>query len=148
MLAVDRGKAWAQTARSAALLCLAMIVVAVVPFRFWQDRIGGGPSERSDPAAARRLAASIERAAHRLPFRVKCLPRALALGLILQRRGLAHRIVLAVRPQALRGHDDDLHAWVEVEEAVVLGDLPGPWIEVLAKPPRVENLALGTEIVS
>lgn len=111
-------------------------MVAVIPFPLWRTRTGGRPGDKSDPAATGRLAASVERAANRLPFEVKCLPRALALSALLRRKGFAHRVVVAVRPAGARGQEDDLHAWVEVGETVVLGNLPGPWIEVLAMPAR------------
>jgi hypothetical protein len=66
-----------------------------------------------------------------LPFESKCLPRAMALSWILRRRRIAHGLVFAVRPPDLRGSKDDLHAWVEVDGATIIGDLPGPWVEIL-----------------
>jgi hypothetical protein len=66
-----------------------------------------------------------------LPVQTKCLPRAVALSWILRRRQIQHTLVFAVRPAGLRGSKDDLHAWVEVQGAKLIGDLPGPWLETL-----------------
>ena len=120
-----------------ALLCLARALIALVPFRVWRGRLGGAGrnDQGADPAEARWLAAHVMRAAWRLPFKVKCLPQAMALSWQMRRRRLAHTIVFAVRPPAARKGDDALHAWVESEAKVILGDLPGPWIEIYRQPP-------------
>lgn len=125
-----------RTARAIGLLCMAMLLVALVPFRLWRSTLGStqAPGERDDPATVRLLSAHIQRAASRLPFTVKCLPQAMALSWQLRRRGLRHRIIFAVRPPGERGDSDSLHAWIECGEAVVLGDLPGPWLQVHAQP--------------
>lgn len=52
----------------------------------------------------------------------------------LRRRAIAHRVVLAVRPPAMRGNDDTLHAWVECGDTIVLGELPGPWLQTYPPP--------------
>jgi len=77
------------------------------------------------------LAGDIEWAAKRLPFKTKCLPRAMALSWTLRERGIDHVVVFAVRPAETRGADSDLHAWVEVRGKTILGALPGPWVETL-----------------
>jgi hypothetical protein len=59
------------------------------------------------------------------------LPRAAALSWILRKRGIAHAVVFAVRPEQLRDSPDPLHAWVEIAGVRVIGDLPGPWVETL-----------------
>jgi len=50
---------------------------------------------------------------------------------MLRRKRLAHTMVFAVRPARMRGSEDDLHAWVEVNGNKVIGDLPGEWVETL-----------------
>ncbi len=119
-----------------ALLCVARLLVALAPFGLWRGHLGARPDCRdgADLADVRRLAAHIERAAWRLPFALKCLPQAMVLSWQLRRRGLRHRIVFAVRPPGARGGDDTLHAWIECGGQVVLGLLPGPWLEVHAQP--------------
>lgn len=120
------------------LLCVARFAVALVPFRLWRGSLGrtDGPGQGSVGAdivaPARRLALHVERAAMRLPFATKCLPRAMALAWMLQRAGLGYGFKLAVRPATQRGTIDDLHAWIECDGSIVLGDLPGPWIVTLA----------------
>lgn len=123
-----------RTLRAAGLLCLAKLLVALVPLRWWRRRVGPDQGRQcsANPAEARRLAAQIERAAWRLPFTVKCLPQAIALSWQLRHRAIDHRVVLAVRPPGQREGDDTLHAWVEAGDRIVLGDLPGPWMLLTA----------------
>ena len=115
------------------LLLAARLLVAAVPFRIWRGWLGGQTQahNRVDMPAARRLAAQIERGAWRLPVKIKCLPQAMALSWLLQWAGLAHSVVFAVRPPSCRDGLTDLHAWVETNGKIVLGDLPGPWLRVL-----------------
>jgi hypothetical protein len=114
----------------------ARLAVAVVPFAQWRDSLGlsakGLATDSGDPVSAgRHLAAQVERAAVRVPFSTKCLPRAAALSWMLRRRGIGHAVVFAVRPEQLRDSPDPLHAWVEINGAKIIGDLPGPWVETL-----------------
>jgi len=113
------------------LLCRARLLVAMVPLARWRGTLGlAGEARDDDGGEARRLAIHVERAAARLPFHTKCLVRAMALSWLLRPRAIPHALVIAVRPQAARGGDDDLHAWIEHGGRIVLGDLPGPWLEV------------------
>jgi Transglutaminase-like superfamily len=109
----------------------AQFLVAFVPFNRWSGSLGQ-PSE-VDPAdrldEARRDAADVEWAAKRWPVLTKCLPRAMALSWTLRRKRIRHAVVIAVRPMQQRQSADALHAWVEVDGARILGDLPGRWIE-------------------
>jgi len=128
--------AWAgrwQTLSAMLLLCRARLLIALVPLGHWRDSLGleGGISDPGGQIAARRLAAQVARAATRLPFRTRCLPRAMALSTMLRRAGIAHTLVFAVRPRAWTGPQERLHAWVEREGERLVGDLPGPWIEAL-----------------
>ena len=121
------------TALAASTLCAAQIVVACVPFAKWKGSLGlQSPKDvREGGMHARRIARQVERAAARLPFRTKCLPRAVAVSWLLRRRAIPHAVVIAVRPAELRDQEDALHAWVEVGGEKVIGDLPGAWIETL-----------------
>ena len=114
------------------LVLAARLLIAALPFRFWRERLGGRASaaQPADAEAARRLAAQVERAAWRLPLVVKCLPQAMALSWLLRAAGMPHTLVFAVRPPGHRDGSDDLHAWVEVADRIVLGDLPGPWLRL------------------
>jgi len=120
------------------LLGMAQFVVTFIPFERWRGSLGTNPRDadgrraaRSDVAAGRRTAAVVERAAERVPFHTKCLPRAIALSWLLRRNRLRHSVVFAARPAHIRDSADALHAWVEVDGFKILGDLPGPWLETL-----------------
>lgn len=125
-------KARLRTGKAMVLLSLARLLIIWVPFRLWSSHLGSAKGARAspDPATVRHLSAHIERATWRLPFAVKCLPQAAVLSWQLRRRGIAHRVVIAVRPPSARGGADDLHAWVECGAAIVLGERPGPWVEL------------------
>lgn len=123
-----------RTLEAMAWLCLARLAVAVLPFSWWRRTLGPGPAPRSDPDKARRLAAHLARAAWRLPFATRCLPQAMALSWMLRRRGLDHVLVIAARPPGQRGDEDRLHAWLAVGDQVLLGELPGPWLELYRAP--------------
>lgn len=139
---MSQGERWAargRTVRAAALLIAAHLLIAAVPFKVWRSRLGGSGSE--NPAGARRLAAQVERAVLRLPFKIKCLPQAMALSVLFGRARIAHKVVLAVRPIGHRGAGDDLHAWVEHDGKVIMGELPGPWLQLFAQG----NVSAGTD---
>ena len=116
-------------------LARARITVGIMPFARWRDSLGasadwiGDRAPNEDLATALTLAAHIERAARRAPFKTNCLPRAVALSWQLRRRSIAHEVVLAARPATACELGDSLHARVDVAGAAVLGDLPGPWLD-------------------
>ena len=117
-----------------AVLCVARIVVATLPFKWWRDTLGesraiGGTDYVS--LSTRRFAAHMEWAARLLPFQTKCLPRCMALSWILQCKQVNHCVVFAVRPAEQRASNDQLHAWVEVGNETIFGDLMGDWVETL-----------------
>jgi GNAT superfamily N-acetyltransferase len=118
------------------LLLLARALVGLVPFGRWRGWLGqAGEASDGQLGNARLLAIQVERGAARIGLPLKCLPRAMALSWLLRRRGIAHRLIVAARPQTERdGAVDALHAWVECRDETVLGELKGPWIEVLRLP--------------
>lgn len=122
----------ARTLEAMALLCGARLLIGFVPFRRWRGALGWAGAEAANAGALlpAMLARHVERAASRLPFETKCLPRAMALSWMLRRRGIGHAIVLAARPASRRDAGDDLHSWVEKGGFTLIGELPGPWIEV------------------
>ncbi|MHA6317752.1 lasso peptide biosynthesis B2 protein [Altererythrobacter sp. CAU 1778] len=110
--------------------------VRLLPFARWRSRYRNLDDEMSPPAlsdaqavTAHDLARIVERASLRLPYSPKCLAQALALGRLLERERIAHRIVIAARPGGSR-RPDKLHAWLEAGSNTLIGDLPGPWIVV------------------
>ena len=129
----ERWKSRLRTAVAMLLLCWGRLVVAALPFHRWRGTLGQisiGDS-RDSLAEARRAAAHVNHAARLLPFHTKCLPRAMALSWLLRWREIGHGVVFAVRPADQRGSDDQLHAWVEVGDEIVIGELNGPWAETL-----------------
>ena len=126
-------------------LCLARFLVGFVPLKFWRKTLGsvsagmdeGNASEAVE--AAERLSRRVDRAAARLPFETKCLPRAMALSWLLRPADIGHDFVIAARPPGLRSDDDGLHAWIEVEGQKVIGDLPGPWHVVFRSIAWIES---------
>lgn len=131
----DRWSLRLRTAEALAYLVATRGVLALLPYAKWSRQVGlvGQPTE-ADQAEAARLARHIERAASRLPLETKCLPRAVALSRMLRRRALPHRLVIAARPAAHRQGQDDLHAWIEVDQVIAIGQLPGPWARLAAIP--------------
>ncbi len=116
-------------------LLLARLAIGFVALPRWRGRIGlAGQPDPAKQTEAQKLAAHVRRAAARLPVAGKCLPQALALGWMLRRRGVPHRLVLAARPAKAREGRDDLHAWIECGDIVVLGQLPGEWIALESFP--------------
>lgn len=135
MTGPDRWRLRGRTLEAMARLIAARGVVAVVPLERWRGRFGlAGPVGPAAVAEARQLAAHVRRGAGRLPFTAKCLPQALALSRMLRRRRIAHRLIIAARPDAARTGADDLHAWIELDGTIVLGDLPGPWLPLFSLP--------------
>ncbi|MBV1918786.1 MAG: lasso peptide biosynthesis B2 protein [Sphingomonadaceae bacterium] len=137
-------KIWRQrgrTAKAMVLLCLARLLVSLAPLRRWRSSLGYGDGSdvgRHDDAAlvcAGRLARHVERAAWRLPFEAKCLPQAMALSWLLRAQGIGHHVVIAVKPAAVRHEEHGLHAWVEMRDIKLIGDLPGPWHVLFRSPP-------------
>lgn len=130
----DRWQSRQRTAVAMAALCWARFVLAILPFKWWRETLGGklgmGAADTA-VADANRFAAHVEWAARLLPFSTKCLARAMALSWILRSNEIGHTVVFAVRPEDQRGADDQLHARVDIAGETVLGDLPGPWVETL-----------------
>ena len=80
--------------------------------RRWTDDALNRPAGEADArGGARALAGDVESAARRLPFKTRCLQKSLALGWMLQRRGIGGQLQIGVRP----GGDGILaHAWIEI----------------------------------
>jgi len=124
-----------RTSEALVALLLAHAMIAWLPLAWWKPRLGQAGTRFPDgPEQARRIARHVDRAAQRLPVASKCLPRAMALSRMLGRRRIAHRLVIAARPARQRHAGDALHAWIAIDGVIVLGDVPGPWVEVYAIP--------------
>lgn len=130
---------WRQRCLTASVLLRLMwsrTLIQTVPFENWRRRLGlPGQATDSTQITAIRLGRLVQRMAERTPITFKCLPQAITLSALLRKRRIPHRVVIAARPASSRHDNDKLHAWVEVNDCVVLGDLPGPWMTVLRIPP-------------
>jgi hypothetical protein len=85
-------------------------------------RVGPGTAaaiknDGSELLAAWRLSRAVIKVLERLPSDSRCLFRSLTLLTMLQRRGIPHTLVIAVRPRPFAAH-----AWVEVGTEAVLPD--------------------------
>lgn len=104
----------------------ASVLVFLLPFRVLANLLGTSrpaPALRPAPIPAdcsvgRALARRVERLARRFPTRATCLVQAVALWLLLRRRGLAARVRLGVRQD--KGVLE-AHAWVDMAGATVMG---------------------------
>lgn len=128
----------ALTGEALVSILVAKLLVQGVRFSAWRDTLGrpACPTEfavvqRDLPPAAHRCAAAVERAAARLPGKARCLPQAMALQWMLRRRKFAPRLVLGVIGGQQRGGIDDLHAWVALDGAVLIGETQMPYHPVL-----------------
>lgn len=131
------------TAEAMALLPLARMLVAKVQMKHWRGSLGAidaktisvgdGDANDADPVFmdALCIARHVERAADRLPFETKCLPRAMALQWMLRRREIATRLVIA--RSVTRRDSDEWHAWVERGGEMLIGHCdPSDYLPVLA----------------
>ncbi|GGD41048.1 lasso peptide biosynthesis B2 protein [Croceicoccus pelagius] len=117
-----------------ALLLAARMIVRFVPLRRLGRILGKsepyalrqdvGAVSAEDELAARQCAAAVRRAAFRLPGTL-CLPQAIGLRWMMERRGMDSTVVVGIRPAGERGTAHDLHAWVELNGQTILGDSDG-----------------------
>lgn len=80
-------------------------------------RLGIAIERENEVFVAWRLARAMEKVLTRLPSDSRCLFSSLTLMCMLERRGIAQVVLIAVRPQPFAAH-----AWVEVEGEAVLPD--------------------------
>ncbi|MBL8894026.1 MAG: lasso peptide biosynthesis B2 protein [Rhizobiales bacterium] len=119
-----------RVAEAMLLLLAARFLVRFVPLRFWRPslwhspRLGTNPVEVDWPTV-RAVGRAVNRAAEHLPIAMVCLPRAITAQWMLARRGLCpHLLIGVVPPQTAEPRQSQrlLHAWVEVEGRIVVGD--------------------------
>ena len=80
---------------------------------------GGRPDRRSDPGAAREVAAAVDAGLAVVPVAATCLRRSIGLIRELERLGLASTVHIGVRRTA---DHVEAHAWVQVGEIVINDD--------------------------
>ena len=109
---------WWGKASIAALLGAANLMIHTLGLRrsariaWWvADRFPAPPLAAAPEQLAERRAQAIAAVAERLPFKPRCLPRALVLAGLLRRRRLAGELCLGTRIAGAF----DAHAWIEME---------------------------------
>lgn len=115
------------------MLLVARACIAFLSFGTWKRWVGqpapcgespGPPANSGPQAVSRACTQAVERAALRLPGSL-CLPQAMALQWMLRRRAQTSTIVLGAAAGQDRGSVDRLHAWVEQDGTILLGDTGG-----------------------
>lgn len=124
-------------AEALALLSLARLTVALLPFRViaaWMSKDVGRRPPRIDQAElVKAVIVAVARAQRRMPGRLVCIHEGIAVHRMLRRRGIASRFHYAVStPRGpLRAH-----VWVEVEgRSVTRVGLPDGYHLVASFPP-------------
>lgn len=118
----------AAVAEAMVLASLARFLIRYVPFTFWRTSLGhiagsGDQLEKGDGLeTALPLAKAVTRGANLLPGETICLPRAMTLQWMLARRGQPSSLVFGVSAKAEVDAARALHAWIECDGVVVLGD--------------------------
>ena len=75
----------------------------------------------SSPNATRKVGRIVGKVAHHLPFRVRCLPQAMAGQWMLRRRGVRSTLVFGVRRGVAKDNHLEFHAWLIAGGECVLG---------------------------
>jgi hypothetical protein len=100
-------------------------VLTVMPFERWSSSVKAGPSPWPDGPVDRRVAEivwAVERVSRRFPETFTCLPRAIAVRAMMDRRGLGSTLEIGVARDP--GGAFQAHAWVRRGEQVIVGRLP------------------------
>lgn len=109
-----------QFAEAAALLAVATLAVAILPFRLLVRTLGrncgAGLGEGATGVSIRR---AVERASRRLPWRVVCIQQALAAQWMLRRRGAPSLLHYGLKQNEGRL---SAHVWVTLYGQSVIGE--------------------------
>ena len=125
---------------AAGALTVASLAIRMLPFRKVVDATGVGSARRRvDPNLAwgeiARVRWAIEACARRLPWKIVCFQKGLALHKLLQRRGVETRLHYGVAQNTERGLT--AHVWVTHEGEAVIGGEEAPRHTCLATFPAV-----------
>ena len=103
------------------------VALWIFPFKKVQLRFAGRmhdtariPSKPVDLTEARAVGVAVRRSSRLVPA-ATCLPQALATRVMLERRGVANALRFGVAKS--EAGVLEAHAWVEVDDVVVVGDL-------------------------
>lgn len=105
----------------------AQLLISFVPFRLWSwdaHRNIAVVGSQLDPATLRRargVGRRIDRTADRSFVNFKCLARAIAAWRLLRRRKIPAKLLLGARRDSRVVNRFELHAWVVVDDVIVVG---------------------------
>lgn len=138
-LSLEQGSRWLRWPEAALAIGIATIIVFGLRSSALSRllRRHDATNSASHPAALREaqiVGATVRRLADRMPGKPRCLVRAVAVHLMLRRRGIAHGVRFGVRKTdgAL-----EAHAWVSIGETRVIGAREGENFTPLAQFGRV-----------
>jgi hypothetical protein len=110
------------------LLAVARLLVVATPFRFLSRLLGRSRRQGSGSTAsldeARQIGWALNAVGARVPWRCKCLERAVAGKFMLQRRGYSSYLTLGVR-RPRPGDPIRAHAWLRSGLNTVVGEEAG-----------------------
>lgn len=119
--------------RAALLLTTAVVLVRLVPMRYWRARLTiareaapatwAGPIPGDHLELAERVCRVVRRTARNLPFPAECLPQAMVAQWILRNAGIGTQIHIGARPNPDGGAQSrlDYHAWLTLGDRVITG---------------------------
>jgi hypothetical protein len=125
-------------AEAACALLIASLAIRLLPFRKVVAGLASGqatPAMQADATAReiRRARWAVEASARRLPWRIVCFQKGLALHRLLRRRGIATVLHYGVAQDAERGLA--AHVWVSHEGKAIIGGEEAVRFTCLAKFP-------------
>ena len=126
---------------AAVVLALASMAIRLMPFRRVVGAVArGGEGEGARPgnySEIDRARWAIEACARRLPWKIVCFQKGVAMQTLLRRRGIATALHYGVAQDAERGLS--AHVWVTHEEEVIIGGDRSPYYTCLATFPSRQS---------
>jgi hypothetical protein len=123
-------------AEGLAVLALASLAIAVLPFRTIAAAasLTARKPASTDWRTVRRVRGAVQGWSRRVPWKAVCFQRGLALHWMLRRRGIPSVLLYGARRDA-----DGLaaHVWVDVEGETVIGGEEAPGFACLARFPPI-----------
>ncbi len=126
-------------AEAAAILAVASVAIQLLPFRRVVSAVTRQGSGTADETRSSREIArarwAVEACARRLPWKIVCFQKGLAMQMLLRRRGIATALHYGVAQDQERGLS--AHVWVTYEgEPIIGGDRAGEYTCLATFPSR------------
>jgi Transglutaminase-like superfamily len=126
---IHRAASWFRpgplVAEAVILLLIARLLIRFDPLRWWRASLGRvGPCPHlCGKRSNRQVVRAVIRATQRLPLEMICLPRAMAVQWMMRRRQPS-ALVFGTLPERGTANLRALHAWVEVDAEIIIGNDP------------------------